>query len=172
MIITVDPHQYLYFNVWLEFLVALMFYSCLFWAGEKKNINSCQLSHFCQLCLFIAHPNHFFFPATLCLACFPTFMVWKNCFLKRLSEFILLFSIWVLFFWPPFLPRLLGGVRNDKIKTNHYPLQNLWLVISFFKNLKSALLIQSPKIKAKAQVKIKILAFKFYYDSFCCFSHL
>lgn len=41
--------------------------------------------------------------------------------------------------------------------------------IVFFKNLKSALLIKSQKRK----LKLKILAFEFfYYDSFRCFSHL
>ncbi len=46
--------------------------------------------------------------------------------------------------------------------------------IVFFKNLKSALLIQSPKIKSqKHKLKLRILAFEFfYYDPFRCLSHL
>ena len=78
MIITVDPHQYLYLNVWLEFLVALMFLLLLIlgWGKRKKYQISASFLIFASFAYLLPTLTGTFssLPRYV-LACFPAFMV-------------------------------------------------------------------------------------------------
>lgn len=97
MIITVDPHQYLYFNVWLEFLVALMFLLLLIlgWGKRKKyQIPASFLTFASFAYLLPTLTGTFSSLPRYVLACFPAFMVLEKLLSqKRLFRIYFIFSI-------------------------------------------------------------------------------
>ena len=97
MIITVDPHQYLYFNVWLEFLVALIFLLLLIlgWGKRKKYQIPASFLIFASFAYLLPTLTGTFssLPRYV-LACFPAFMVLEKLLSqKRLFRIYFVFSI-------------------------------------------------------------------------------
>ena len=78
MIVTVYPKQWLYFNVWFEFLVALLFLFLLIWGWYKKNeygLRASWLTFATAAYLLPTFTGTFSSLPRYVLVCFPCFLV-------------------------------------------------------------------------------------------------
>lgn len=81
MIFTVAPNQWLYFNVWFEFLIALLFLFLLLWGWYKKEeykIRSSWLVFATASYFLPTFTGTFLSLPRFVLACFPCFIILAN----------------------------------------------------------------------------------------------